>query len=398
MRQPTSEQKPDERIRVLRISHASLTPALRQRERALVRNHPEVELEVLTARRWREAEIDVDATRDDMFPVTRATTHLSRHIQLFAYDPRPIVATLRRHRPHLIDLGHEPYSVACAEVLTLCSSFAPTAAIVIQTAQNIRHNYPPPFNWFEQRAFRRVSAAYVCSETVRETLRGKGFEKPAAIIPFGVSLEKFRPRSDSFDSGGVLTIGFVGRLLPEKGLNTLIDALARIANLPWRLLVVGDGPERESVQCRLAEYGLTDRAELAGAISFDRIEEYYRRMDMLVLPTQTTKRVREQFGRVLVEAMASGVPVIGSTCGAIPEVIGEAGLVFPEGDVEALAAALRQMLPNQSLRERSVRDGRARVQANYSWDRVAEQTYQLFMRVLKAGKESVLNPSLEFVS
>ena len=95
---------------------------------------------------------------------------------------------------HLIDLGHEPYSVAGAEVLTLCRWFAPNVPIVMQANQNIHHNYPPPFNWFEQRAFKRVAAAYACSETVCEVLRAKGFAKPAPIVPFGVDTEAFRPR------------------------------------------------------------------------------------------------------------------------------------------------------------------------------------------------------------
>src|SRR5688572_19033036 len=92
-------QKP--KTRVLRIAHSSLTPALRQRERALVRCHSDIDLEVLTTRRWRETEMEVDVLPDDMFPVNSARTYLSRHIQLFAYDPRPIIAALRRHRPHL---------------------------------------------------------------------------------------------------------------------------------------------------------------------------------------------------------------------------------------------------------------------------------------------------------
>src|SRR6185369_16467199 len=94
-----------EQLRVLRIAHSSLTPALRERERALVRNFPNVSLEVVTTNSWREAEMDVTAQADDMFPVRSAKTHLSKHIQLFAYDPRPIVAALREHKPHLIDLN-----------------------------------------------------------------------------------------------------------------------------------------------------------------------------------------------------------------------------------------------------------------------------------------------------
>ena len=119
-------------MRVLRIAHSSLTPALRQRERALARCYPDVELELVTTERWREAEMDVDATPDDLFPVRTARSWLSRQINLFAYDPRPIIRALREHQPDLVDLGHEPYSVAGAEVLTLCRWFAPGVPVVMQ--------------------------------------------------------------------------------------------------------------------------------------------------------------------------------------------------------------------------------------------------------------------------
>jgi len=378
----------DARIRVLRIAHSSLTPSLRERERALARGCPDVDLQVITTERWKEAEVEVDATGDDLFPVRTARTYLSKHIQLFAYDPRPIIAALRDHRPHLIDLNHEPYSVACAEVLTLCKWFAPQALIVMQTAQNIFRRYPPPFNWLEQRAFRRVSAAYVCSETVHQTLLRKGFGKAAQIIPFGVNVAAFRLRPDSEErSTNPLTIGFVGRMLPGKGLNILGRALTKMKAEPWRLLLVGDGPERAAFEAKLAAHGLLERAQFTGAISYDSVPELYQRMDVLVMPTETTRRIREQFGRVLVEAMASGVPVIGSTCGAIPEVINDAGLVVPEGDADALAGALRRLLSDGALRRQLARAGRQRAEQHYSWERVADQTYALFREVL-AGKEA----------
>lgn len=383
-----------ERIRVLRIAHSSLTPALRARERGLARRYPDVDLEVVTTERWREAEVDVAATADDLFPVTTARTHLSKHIQLFAYDPRPIIAALRRHRPHLIDVNHEPYSVACAEVLTLCGWFAPQATIVMQTNQNIFRNYPPPFNWFEQRAFRRVAAAYGCSETVREVLRAKGFKKLAPVIPFGVNIESFRPRRAVSGAPGVLTIGYVGRMLPGKGLNVLTEALRKLASEKWRLLLVGDGPEREAVERSLASAGLLERVQFTGAVSYDAVPEFYQQMDVLVMPTQTTKRIREQFGRVLVEAMASGVPVIGSTCGAIPEVIDDAGLVVPEGDADALANALRRVLNDDDLREHLARAGRTRAERHYSWDRVADRTYELFRHVLTTSEAPSLKRTM----
>jgi len=385
-----------EKLRVLRIAHSSLTPALRERERALVRNYPNVELEVVTTESWREAEIDVEVQADDMFPVRSARAHLSKHIQLFAYDPRPIIAALREHRPHLIDMNHEPYSVACAEVLTLCGRYAPDSPVVMQTAQNILRRYPAPFSWLEQRAFRRVSAAYVCSETVREVLRAKGFRKEAPIIPFGVDLSSFKSRVEPRVVGR--TIGFVGRMLPGKGLNVLADALKQLRDEEWQLLVVGDGSERESFTRELSDSGLLERARFTGAVSYDLTPDYFQEIDVLVIPTQTTARIREQFGRVIVEAMASGVPVIGSTCGAIPEVISDAGLVFPEGDGTALATSLRRLLSDRELQERFSRMGRARVEQNYSWDLVARKTYELFQQVLAIKNDSFNDPNLELAA
>src|SRR5204863_7711185 len=108
--------------------------------------------------------------------------------------------------------------------------------------------------------------------------------------------------------------------------------LTTLRDEQWKLLVVGDGSESESFTKQLGEAGLLDRTKFTGAVSYELTPEYFQEIDVLVIPTQTTERIREQFGRVIVEAMACGVPVIGSTCGAIPEVIGEAGLAFPEGD------------------------------------------------------------------
>lgn len=388
-------------MRVLRIAHSSLTPALRQRERALARCYPDVELELVTTERWREAEMDVDAMPDNLFPVRTARSWLSRQVNLFAYDPRPIIKALREHQPDLVDLGHEPYSLAGAEVLTLCRWFAPGVPVVMQVNQNIFKNYPPPFNWLEQRAYRRVEAMYACSETVVEVLRAKGFTKPAPIVPFGVDTEAFRPRpAQRMRSEQPLTIGFIGRMLPGKGLNILADALASMKDEPWKLLVVGDGPERERFEQQLRAAGLMDRAEFTGAIDFARVPEFFHQLDVMVIPTETTKRIREQFGRVIVEAMACGVPVIGSTCGAIPEVIGDAGLIFPEGESRALAVALRRILADEALRERLSIAGQERV-GQYTWDRVAKKTYQLFRQVLQrkeaAPKRTLATASLSAI-
>jgi glycosyltransferase involved in cell wall biosynthesis len=375
------KQFDEKRIRVVRVAHASLTPALRGRERAVARCFPEIDMEVVTPPRWREAEVEVESEPDEYFPVQTAPTFLSKHIQLFAYDPRPIIEVLKRHKPHIIDMNHEPYSVPCAEILTLRNLFAPQARIVMQTAQNILKNYPLPFSAMEKRAFKQVSAAYMCSETVREVLETKGFHKPMKIVPFGVDLNLFKPvnrlQNETF------TIGYIGRMLPAKGLLVLVDALAQIKNEKWQLVIVGDGPEREATENRVIKHGLQDRCKFVGAIPYDQTPEYFQKLDVLVVPTITTKSIREQFGRVIVEAMACHVPVIGSTCGAIPEVIGDAGIIVPENDPAQLAAQLRILMSSEELQKNLAKAARERVEKHYTWERVAEQIYSVYQEVLK---------------
>jgi len=383
-------------MRILRIAHASLTPHLRERERALVRAFPDVDLEVITTVKWREAEVEVEAAPDDLFPVTKARPHLSKHIQLFAYDPRPIIQALRRHQPELIDLNSEPYSVSCAEVLTLRNWFAPRAHVVLATNQNIFHRYPPPFSWLERRALNQAAAAYCCSETVRELIRAKGFDKSASVIPFGVNLATYTPRDEAnAQTADGPTIGFVGRMLPAKGLKILAEALAKLSPERWNLIVVGAGPERKAFEQKLAELNLLGRTRFTGAVHYDEMPQLFRQMDVLVVPTQTTARVREQFGRVIVEGMASGVAVVGSTCGAIPEVIGDAGLIVPEGDVDALSLALRQLISDEAFRRSLARAGRERAEQSYSWDSVANGMYELFRHVLKGTAASDLSQRIE---
>lgn len=378
---------PAQRIRVLRIARASLTPALRGRERAIASRFPQVDLKVISAKAWKETGVDVEVRPDELFEVEGARTFFSKHIQAFAYDPRPIVSALRRHRPHIIDLDHEPYSVPAAEIIWLRDRFSPGTRIVMQTAQNILKKYPFPFSFMERRAFEAVDGAYMCSDTVREVLEAKGFDKPLTLAPFGVDTEMFRPRPQRLRDGMPFTVGYVGRLLPEKGLTTLTDALGRLKHENWRLMVVGDGPERESVEARLRELGILDRATFAGAVPYEHTPRYFHWMDALVIPTLTTGRIREQFGRVIVEAMACGIPVIGSTCGAIPEVIGDAGMIFPEGDAEALAEAIERLLKDELLGRRLAAYGFERVRENFTWAHAAERIFGLYLRVLGLAPE-----------
>ena len=132
------------------------------------------------------------------------------------------------------------------------------------------------------------------------------------------------------------------------------------------------------------ELGLVGRVAFAGKIPTAQMPEFYHRLDVLVLPSRTRPNWKEQFGRVLVEAMACGVPVIGSDSGEIPHVAGDAGLIFTEGQVDALRACLAKLVDKPELRANLGRQGRERVLAHYTQAQMADRTYQVYRSMLRA--------------
>jgi glycosyltransferase involved in cell wall biosynthesis len=165
-------------------------------------------------------------------------------------------------------------------------------------------------------------------------------------------------------------VGYVGRLVKQKGLLVLLEAIALI-NPEVHLSIVGSGPLKQELLMKINALGLNGRVELHEGISHQEVPRYLREMSVLVLPSLTTPRWKEQFGHVLIEAMAIGVPVIGSDSGAIREVVGDAGLIVPEGSAEAIAAALAQLFSSPALRAELVARGHERVRTQFTDDVVA---------------------------
>jgi glycosyltransferase involved in cell wall biosynthesis len=178
-----------------------------------------------------------------------------------------------------------------------------------------------------------------------------------------------------------LAIGFVGRLVPRKGLDNLLQALARNRGAPWHLTVVGDGPERERLEALASELRLAARIRWTGGLPADQLARIWPELDLLVQPSRALPDWQEANAQVLVEAMAYEVAVLGSDSGVIPEIVGEAGLVVPAGDCAALADAVLG-LADEGTRKELARAGRARALRLYSDDAVAERTLEFWKLVV----------------
>lgn len=362
-------------MRVLRVAHHAVVSAWRERERAL--RHLGVDVDLISARRWneggRDVLLDVGADR-----FVAAACTIGRHPNAFLYDPRPFWRALRR-RPDVIDLHEEPFSLAAAELLLLRMLSGSRAPYVLYSAQNLDKRYPVPFRWFERAALRGAAGAYVCNREAGEILVRKGLRGPARLIPLGVDTARFRPLERS-DPGDRPVIGYLGRLEPYKGVSTLLRAAASRPH--WRLEITGDGPQRGELVALAAELGIQERVAFLGFAQGDELAERYRRLDVVAVPSVPWPGWREQFCRVAVEAMASGVPVVASRSGAIPDVVADAGVLVEPGEPAALAEGVDSVLHGATwrrLREKGIRHAE-----EFTWQRVAEQQARLYREVAPA--------------
>ena len=234
------------RMRVLRISHSGVVTSWRERERLLRRRG--VDLTLVTARRWEEGGslVEFQPSGDDFAVPVRT---FGRHPNLFLFDPRPLWRLLGDGRWDLIDLHEEPFGLAVAEVLALRRLRCRRTPFLVSSAQNIDKRYPPPFRWFERWSLAHASGAYTCNAEAGAILRRKGLRGALELLPLGVDVARFAPVHRG-PPVGRLRIGFVGRLIPHKGADVLIDSLALDDRLDAD--IYGDGPEADRLAARTA--------------------------------------------------------------------------------------------------------------------------------------------------
>lgn len=329
----------------------------------------------------------LDLTGPEQCRVVPLNAYLTSRVHAFAYG-RELRAVVRWGWD-LVHVWEEPYILAGYQIARWTPGRVP---FVFRTAQSLNKSYLPPFRQMERWVVDRA-AGWVCSgQTVAGNLRARpGYAaKPMALIPLGVNLGAFRPdrpsgatvlRQLGWDPVGPPVVGYLGRFVPEKGLGLLSRVLDRL-DIPWRALLLGGGPDEQSVRSWGAKY--PDRVRVLG-VRHDDVPRYLNAMDVLVAPSQTTLHWREQFGRMLVEAFASGVPVIGSDSGEIPNVIADAGVVVGETNEVGWQRALTELLSDPDRRAEYAARGLERVR-QFTWTEVGRRHVEFFDRILESAR------------
>lgn len=288
---------------------------------------------------------------------------------------------IRDTEPEIVHIDEEPYNLVTW--LALWRAQKAGAKSLFFSWQNILRSYPPPFLWGEAWTLQHADYALMGTESAANVFRAKGYRGSLAVIPqFGIDPDLFQPQNHRRNE--IPVIGFIGRLVPEKGAEVLLRAatLLRQQGVPFRLQIVGQGPRRTALEMLALKEGIGPQVEFTGQVPSTHMNEVYPGLDMLIIPSLTMPTWKEQFGRVIVEAMASGIPVIGSNSGAIPDVIGDAGVIVPEGDEKALAEAIQALINDPERWVMLSRTGRARVLERFTHASVAAATVKVYEEIL----------------
>jgi glycosyltransferase involved in cell wall biosynthesis len=359
-------------LRIVSIAHpAASSEAGRLRYRYLA-SKPNIDLHLVIPSVWKEfgRTMIAEQARDEGFPVHVLPIGLAESgpMKWYLHFYPGLRRLLRKLDPDVIHLWEEPWSVVAMQAQLMRGR----AALVLEVDQNILKRLPPPFEAMRRFVLSRTDHILSRSPDATEVVRACGYAGPVTPIGYGVDLGTFvpDPQPAAAPSNRQLRLGYVGRLIEEKGLDDALDALAGTAS-PVTLSIMGEGPDDARLRGRVAALGLGDRVDVRGWGSPLQVADFLRGLDAVVLLTRTTKAVREQFGRVIIEAQACGIPVIGSNCGAIPDVVSDGGWIVPERDPESLRLLLDTLSADRTQVHAKARAARANVLARFSYDAVA---------------------------
>lgn len=377
-------------MKVLMLSKACVVGAY-QKKLEEIAQHDGMELTVVVPPEWQDERgtLRLERAHTTGYELRVEPIAFNGHFHTHYYPS--LGRIVRQLQPEVVHIDEEPYNLATFQAMRAARRAG--ARTVVFTWQNLQRRYPPPFRWMESYVLARTDVLLTGNAEGVDVWRAKGYKGAVEVIPqFGVDPDIYsritrpsRPskpsvllrRSTRRPSQSELVIGYIGRLVPEKGIDVLLEAVAQLRG-PWELRILGSGPERDRLEKMSQWLGILPRVSFDLPIPSTQLPYYYSGLDVLVLPSRTRSNWKEQFGRVLIEAMACQVVVVGARCGAIPEVIDDAGLTFAEGDSADLRAQLQRLLREAHLRLELAQKGRQRVLDYFTQSRIAERTVEIY--------------------
>lgn len=377
-------------MKVLIISHAYAS-LNNHRKLELLSEHQDLEVGLVVPKVWTswhgQTLSEVAARINLTYKIYPLKTYFSGNGGKYFYQPWELFQAVREFRPDVIQLEEEPWTPVSFEICLFNRLFFHKKLIfftwenLVDLALNFWRR------WTEEFTFKSAALAICGNQEAGQRIRSRGFAGAIEYLPqFGVDLSLFKKSEVSqlrrrLGLEGKFVVGFVGRYVEEKGIGTLLKAMGGFDD-EVRLLLVSSSPALPDNFAKMAkEFGVYEKLVPASNIAYEEIPQYMNLMDVFVLPSLTTKTWKEQFGRTLIEALACQVPVIGSSSGAIPEVVGDGGLIFSEGQENELRGKIKQLKDDPNLRASLAQAGYERALKNFSCEKISSRTYEIYQQV-----------------
>ncbi|WP_413168413.1 hormogonium polysaccharide biosynthesis glycosyltransferase HpsO [Capilliphycus salinus ALCB114379] len=388
-------------MKILVASHTYIVDLNREKWRALAHLSPEIEVTLVVPRRWKPGGvqnkiIDSEYLDEGSFKVVPVSNFSQNNQGLLTFG-LDLIPLLKQFKPNIIQVEQGSKAITYSQFITFNKLLGLNAKNVFFTWWNLPYTLKFPISLIEAYNLKNTDGIVVGNQDGADILRQRGYQGAMEVMPqLGVDESLFQPvpqpelKAELGIKPDEFVVGFVGRFVEEKGLLTLVAALASLKELSWKALLLGRGELKQQIIEKAEEFGIQDRLIFVESVPHDEVQRYINTMNVLVLPSETTYKFKtltavgwkEQFGHVLIEAMACKVPVIGSDSGEIPHVIGEAGLVFPEGKAEALGDCLRQFIENPQQAEDFAKRGYQRALEHYTNKALAQQILKFYQKLL----------------
>jgi len=388
-------------MKILVASHTYIVDLNREKFRALARLQPNIEVTIVVPKSWRPGGVQnkiiesqyLDEGNFKVVPISNFSQN-NQGLLTFGLD---LFSLLKTFKPNIIQVEQGSKALTYSQFITLNNLLGLKAKNVFFTWWNLPYDLKFPVSLLEGYNLKYTDGIVVGNQDGKDILRQKGYNRHIEVMPqLGIDENLFKPepqpelKAELGIKPDEFVIGFVGRFVEEKGLITLAKALSGLKEYPWKWVLLGRGELRSQLLEIAEKFGFQDRLILIESVPHDQVQRYINLMNTLVLPSETTDKFKtltaagwkEQFGHVLIEAMACKVPVIGSDSGEIPHVIADTGLIFPEGNDQALQNSLKQLITQPELAKQLGEKGYQRAMTHYTNKALAQELlifYQLLI-------------------
>ncbi|ACB49605.1 glycosyl transferase, group 1 [Crocosphaera subtropica ATCC 51142] len=384
-------------MKILVASHTYIVDLNCEKFKTLAQLDPNLEVTIIVPQKWKPGGvqnkiIEKQPRFEGNFKVIPIYNFSQNNQGLLTFGT-DIIKLLNEFKPQIIQVEQGVKSFAYAQLITLNKWLNLKAKNVFFTWWNLPYESKFPVSYLEQYNLKNTDGLVAGNQDAADILRDHGYNKAVAVMPqLGVDEVLFSPQKqpELAQKLGIkkqdFVIGFVGRFVEEKGILTLLKAVQALPEKNWKLLLLGRGELQAKIIQESKDVKIEDKLIMLESVAHDQVPQYINLMNVLVLPSETTYQFKtltavgwkEQFGHVLIEAMACKVPVIGSDSGEIPNVISDAGLIFPEGDSTELKNCLSQLMLDPALADKLAEKGYRRVLENYTNKALAEKTLTFY--------------------